>query len=165
MPGIYRDGIDNKYFDHTIFWLWVLQGVAEGILVFAIPVYFLPYTNYVEGVEANYSWYEMGAYSWNALVFIASIKILMELKRWDKWTTFIIILSVSSWFGTACLIDTVDFPVWQYYQTGLFPQIISDPNFWLISILTVIVGLMPHFVFKAVKRQLYPEVKKILQVF
>ena len=82
----------------------------------------------------------------------------MILRRWDMWTVFITVLSLISWFATAVMIDAVDFSVWEFYQTGIFPHILADVNFWLVSLLAIAVTIMPYFGFKAFKRQFFPEV-------
>jgi phospholipid-translocating ATPase len=95
----------------------------------------------------------MGVYVACATIFTINTYILLNTYRWD-WIMLLVvsisILLIWAWTGIYTAFKSAD----QFYKAA--PQVYGQLSFWLNTLLTVTVALLPRFFAKAVQKIFFP---------
>jgi len=132
-PKYYAPGIRDKFFNFKLFWYWFFSGVIQAIFIayFAFSAFNdtgLTSEGYLNG------FYSSGMFSYNSLILLANLKILLFTNTFNFLVYFCTIGSF--------LFYILNFALYSDYGQGdvhaEFNIIYNNINFYLGTIITVV---------------------------
>ncbi|KAI9725741.1 MAG: hypothetical protein M1828_002624 [Chrysothrix sp. TS-e1954] len=161
VPQLYRRGIERKEWTQPKFWIYMFDGLYQSVICyFMAHLVFSPATFNTEGgIQVNDNT-RFGIYIGNAAVIVVNFYILLNTYRWDGpilGVTLFSILLIFAWTG----IYTSFTVAFQFYQGGA--QVYGQLSFWVQTLVTVIVALLPSFVYKALQKVYFPKDADIIR--
>lgn len=154
VPQLYRRGIERKEWTQTKFWLYMLDGFYQSVMVFYMTyLLFSPATfNTESGLTLN-DYRRMGVFISNGAVVIVNVYIMMNTFRWDWATGGIALISVLLiWFWTG--VYTSSTASFQFY--GAAAECYGTLAFWVLTLLSCIICLLPRFCIKGFQKIYMP---------
>jgi len=154
VPQLYRRGILRKEWTQVKFWVYMIDGIYQSLICF-----FMTYLLFREGGFASSSGRDlnsrelMGVYVGCASIVVVNSYVLINQYRWD-WV-FLLCTAISIlliWFWTGVFS--------QFTSTGPFykaaDHVYGALSFWVTTLLTVLVCLLPRMASKAVQKLFFP---------
>ncbi|GKT62331.1 phospholipid-translocating P-type ATPase domain-containing protein [Colletotrichum tofieldiae] len=134
VPQLYRRGIERAEWTQTKFWLYMLDGVYQSVMVFYIPYLTVVGTSFVTKNGLNVEdRTRLGAYIAHPAVFVINAYILINTYRWDWIMILIVVLS-----------DLMIFIVY------------AQASFWAVFFIVPVISLFPRFAIKAIQKVYFP---------
>jgi magnesium-transporting ATPase (P-type) len=96
-PKLYKIGLKNQCFSTKIFWQWILYGFAMSSIVFYVSFVTFNESPSEQG-QLGDMWLE-GTFAYGAIVIVANMTILYGSYSHSIISFFMIVLSVSAYFG------------------------------------------------------------------
>jgi magnesium-transporting ATPase (P-type) len=158
-PELYAACIDNESFTPWVFWGWIFHAAGESLLCAFIPPLFLQNSNPRNG-ELETFW-ESGAMTFTVVVIIVNLKMIFIQTKWMYVHIIIILLSVASWFALAYMITSVLVLDYEWY--GMWSRLMLNGNFWLGSLIIVVVILAKDLYLCGLQRNFDPNSPQIIQ--
>ncbi|CAD6502732.1 BgTH12-05322 [Blumeria graminis f. sp. triticale] len=154
VPQLYRRGIERLEWTQTKFWLYMLDGLYQSIICFFMAYFLFAPANFVTHNGLSIDDRErFGVFIGPAAVVVINTYILLNTYRWD-WlmVTLVIVSSLLVWFWTG---------VYSAFKlSGFFfkaaTETFSQPTFWAVTILSIILALLPRFCIKTVQKTYFP---------
>jgi len=105
----------------------------------------------------------MGMYSYTAVVFIVTVRMLL-LQHTHTWVnTLFCGGSIFMWFFYNIIYSRID---WNFYDAYfLLDQSWDHALYWLSIPVIVVVALLPDFVYDSYKRMFYPAIEDIAREY
>ncbi|KAJ4310165.1 phospholipid transporting ATPase [Fusarium piperis] len=154
VPQLYRRGIERLEWTQLKFWLYMIDGVYQSVMVFFIPyLLFEPgivVTGNGLGVEDRL---RFGAYIAHPAVITINMYILINTYRWDWLMVLIVVISdvfIFFWTGVYTSFTSSDF----FYGTAA--QVYQEASFWAVFFLVPVICLFPRFAIKALQKVYWP---------
>ncbi|PHH68952.1 hypothetical protein CDD82_166 [Ophiocordyceps australis] len=154
VPELYRRGIERLEWTQRKFWLYMIDGVYQSVMVFFIPylafVHSRPLAFSGLGVEDRL---RFGAYVAHPAVLTINGYILLNTSRWDWLMVLIVVLSdlfVFMWTGIYTSFTGSQF----FYKTAA--QVYGEASFWAIFFIVPVICLFPRFAIKALQKVYWP---------
>ncbi|KAF5970853.1 phospholipid-translocating ATPase [Fusarium bulbicola] len=154
VPQLYRRGIERLEWTQLKFWLYMIDGVYQSIMVFFIPyLLFMPGTFLTGnglGVEDRL---RFGAYVAHPAVITINMYILINTYRWDWLMVLIVVISdvfIFFWTGVYTSFTSSAF----FYGTAA--QVYGEATFWACFFLVPVICLFPRFAIKALQKVYWP---------
>lgn len=154
VPQLYRRGILRKEWTQVKFWVYMIDGIYQSLTCF-----FMTYLLFHEGGFASSSGRDlnsrelMGVYVGCAAIVVVNSYVLINQYRWD-WV-FLLCTAISIlliWFWTGVFS--------QFTSTGPFykaaDHVYAALSFWVTTLLTVLVCLLPRMASKTVQKLFFP---------
>ncbi|PWW78449.1 phospholipid-translocating P-type ATPase [Tuber magnatum] len=154
VPQLYRRGILRKEWTQVKFWVYMIDGIYQSLICF-----FMTYLLFHEGGFSSSSGRDlnsrelMGVYVGCASIVVVNSYVLINQYRWD-WV-FLLCTAISIlliWFWTGVFS--------QFTSTGPFykaaDHVYSALSFWVTTLLTALVCLLPRMASKAVQKLFFP---------
>ena len=95
----------------------------------------------------------MGVYIACAIVVVVNVYVLINTYRWDWLMLLLVLISILLiWFWTG--VYTAAAYAAQFYKAA--PQVYGQLSFWVLSLVTIFVCLLPRFVAKAAQKIYLP---------
>jgi len=154
VPQLYRRGIERAEWTNTKFWLYILDGIYQSVMVFYIPYLVVfnarPITfNGLDMIER----YRLGAYIAHPAVLVINGYILLNTYRWD-WIMLLVVaisdLFVFFWTGVYTSFSTAG------TFEGTAKEIYGEASFWAVFFIVPVMCLFPRFIIKAVQKVYFP---------
>ncbi|OTB08308.1 hypothetical protein M426DRAFT_52148 [Hypoxylon sp. CI-4A] len=154
VPQLYRRGIERLEWTQHKFWLYMVDGLYQSVIVFFVTYLAFSPTSAVtaNGLDVS-DRYRLGIYVAHPAVITINLYILINTYRWDWLTLLIIVVSdllVFFWTG----VYTSSTYAATLYQGA--PQIYSEVSFWAVLIATPILSLAPRYAIKALRKVYWP---------
>jgi phospholipid-translocating ATPase len=154
VPQLYRRGIERKEWTQRKFWLHMLDGLYQSLILFYMAYCaFLP-GNFVTGNGLNIDDRErFGVYIAVAAIFVINTYILLNTYRWDWLMVLLVVISILLvwfWTGVYSAFSSSDF----FYKAA--SEVFGQATFWAVTCLSIIASLMPRFVVKATQKIYFP---------
>ncbi|KAL6721865.1 phospholipid transporting ATPase [Lecanora helva] len=154
VPQLYRRGIERKEWSQLKFWLYMGDGLYQSLICFFMPyLLFSPATFNTQsglGVDDNK---RIGVYTASATIVVMNVYILLNTYRWD-WLMLLLvsisILLIWFWTGVYTAASSSD----QFYKAA--PQVYGQLSFWVLTLLTVSICLLPRFSIKSFQKIFLP---------
>ena len=130
------------------------DGIYQSLICFFMPyLLFKPATfNTSNGLNVNDN-KRIGVYTANATIVVVNIYILLNTYRWDWLMLLIVSISILLiWFWTG--VYTADSSSIQFYKAA--PQVYGSLSFWVLTLLTVCICLLPRFTVKSFQKIFFP---------
>jgi phospholipid-translocating ATPase len=130
------------------------DGIYQSLICFFMPyLLFKPATfNTSNGLNVNDN-KRIGVYTANATIVVVNIYILLNTYRWDWLMLLIVSISILLiWFWTG--VYTAGSSSDQFYKAA--PEVYGTLSFWVLTLLTVCICLLPRFTVKSFQKIFFP---------
>ncbi|TQS38025.1 hypothetical protein Golomagni_01479 [Golovinomyces magnicellulatus] len=154
VPQLYRRGIKRLEWTQTKFWLYMLDGLYQSIICFFVAYSLFSPANFVTHDGLNIDDRErFGVYIGPAAVVVINTYILLNTYRWD-WlmVTLVVVSSLLVWFWTG--VYSTFMISGNFYKAAT--QAFTQPSFWAVTFLSIILSLLPRFCIKATQKIFFP---------
>ncbi|KAG0200243.1 hypothetical protein BGX28_006650 [Mortierella sp. GBA30] len=151
-PALYLRGIKQKHFTRSKFWLFVLDALFQSLVCFYIP-YSLANGIYASGRSTN-DLIALGTTISACSVVVANLYVGLNMFHWTKMI-FVVIFGSIIIFFLYCLVYANFFTIENTFY-GMDSIILNSPAFWLAIVLSVILTMLPHYVYKFARQYLKP---------
>lgn len=132
----------------------MLDGTYQSVICFFIPyLTFSPTTFLTVSGQDIHERGRMGLYIGLPAIIIVNTYILLNTYRWDWLILLLVVLSILlAWFWTG-VYSAFESSVY-FYKAA--PQVFGQASFWVVTLLTVIISLLPRFVIKSMQKMYFP---------
>ncbi|CCE27051.1 related to ATPase II [Claviceps purpurea 20.1] len=154
VPELYRRGIERLEWTQRKFWLYMIDGVYQSVMVF-----FIPYLLFIPGKSVTFNGLGLedrlrfGAYVAHPAVLAINGYILMNTYRWDWLMLLIVIISdlfIFFWTGVYTSFTSSNY----FYHTA--SQVYGEATFWAVFFIVPVICLFPRFAVKAIQKVYMP---------
>ncbi|KZT06691.1 phospholipid-translocating P-type ATPase [Laetiporus sulphureus 93-53] len=152
-PQLYIRGIRGLEYTRLKFWLYMLDGLYQSVVVF-----FIPYATWSAGLalswngKAYQSLYDFGTTVAVCAIFAANFYVGLNTRYWTVITWVIVIGS--------CVVMVLWVTVYSFFETFDFSDevivLFGEVSFWATVLVAVVVALAPRFIVKFVKSTYRP---------
>jgi len=142
-PRLYRIGLENVYFNNSVFWRWFFYATWQGILM--VMVIFETMTENSPNIDGMYSdLFAAGSYVFSCIVIVVNMKILISSFEVTLILLLLVIASiaiyfVAFWFITYYNPAADDFDV--FYELMTFSQSYMTIIFFTFSYVLIDAGM------------------------
>ncbi|KAG5248361.1 phospholipid-transporting ATPase [Salix suchowensis] len=143
-PKIYGVGYRHEAYNKRLFWVTMADTLWQSLVLFGIPV--IVYKGSTVDI------WSIGNLWTVAVVIIVNVHLAMDVRRWVSITHIAVWGSVIVAFACVVVLDSI--PIFPNY--GTIYHLAKSPTYWLTIFLTIVVGLLPHFLFKLVHHHFWP---------
>ncbi|KAK7917133.1 hypothetical protein PG985_010741 [Apiospora marii] len=154
VPQLYRRGIERMEWTQTKFWLYMVDGIYQSVMVF-----FIPYLAIINATSVTDNGLDLadrlrlGTYIAHPAVLTINMYILINTYRWDWIMLLCVALSdlfIFLWTGIYTSGTWSGF----FYQAAA--QVYGELTFWLVFFITPVICLFPRYAIKAIQKVYYP---------
>ncbi|KAJ5166120.1 Phospholipid-transporting ATPase DNF1 [Penicillium canariense] len=154
VPQLYMRGIERKEWSQLKFWLYMADGLYQSVICF-----FMPYMLYQAANFATDSGRDigdrtrMGILVATCAVLASNMYIMMNTYRWDWFTCLINVISsllIFFWTGVYSSFTAAG----QFYDSAA--EVYGALSFWVVLLVTVMISLLPRFMYNAVQKVFFP---------
>ncbi|KAM4065112.1 cation transport ATPase (P-type) domain-containing protein [Hirsutella rhossiliensis] len=154
VPELYRRGIERLEWTQRKFWLYMVDGIYQSVMVF-----FIPYLLFISGRSVTFSGLGLedrlrfGAYIAHPAVLTINGYILINTYRWDWLMLLIVVVSdlfIFFWTGVYTSFTGSAF----FYKTAA--QVYGEASFWAVFFIVPVICLFPRFAIKALQKVYFP---------
>uniref|UniRef100_A0A7S2WGS7 Phospholipid-transporting ATPase n=1 Tax=Rhizochromulina marina TaxID=1034831 RepID=A0A7S2WGS7_9STRA len=155
-PQLYKDGIERRFITHRIFWTWMIEGMLHGAIVMFVPLAAVGSFNIFENGQVMGLW-EYGLLVMFLDVMVAQLRLGIETAYWTGMETVAYVVSVGIWWYVWYMGSKfVEFPfiplfLGSYTIQGTYSELADNPAWWLITLVSLVLCMLPTFTFQAVK--------------
>ena len=132
----------------------MFDGIYQSLICFFMPYLLFASGSFVtgDGLSINDN-KRIGVYVACAVIVVVNVYILMNTYRWDWLMLLLVAVSILLiWFWTG--VWTASTIAGQFYKAA--PEVYGQLTFWVLTLLTVIICLLPRFSFKAFQKIYLP---------
>ncbi|XP_074066215.1 phospholipid-transporting ATPase VA-like [Macrotis lagotis] len=149
VPQLYKSGQNMEEYQPHMFWMNMIDAAYQSLVCF-----FIPYFAYHDSDVDIFSW---GTVIMTIALFVIILHLGIETKTWTwlHWTAcgfsillFFIVSLVYNAFCSTC------FPPSNPYWT--MQKLMGDPMFYLTTIISTIVALLPRFLYRTIQGTVFP---------
>ncbi|KAF3768776.1 hypothetical protein M406DRAFT_62832 [Cryphonectria parasitica EP155] len=154
VPQLYRRGIERLEWTQRKFWLYMLDGVYQSVMVFFIPYLTVANSPFVSfnGLDVSER-YRLGCYIAHPAVITINLYILINTYRWDWVMLLVVVISdLFIFFWTGVYTSTTYSAT--FYKAA--PQVYAEATFWACYFITPVVCIFPRFAIKALQKVYFP---------
>ncbi|GAB0135335.1 hypothetical protein EsDP_00003677 [Epichloe bromicola] len=154
VPELYRRGIERLEWTQRKFWLYMIDGVYQSVMVF-----FVPYLLFIPGKPVTFNGLGLedrlrfGAYIAHPAIVAINGYILMNTYRWDWLMLLIVVISdvfIFFWTGVYTSFTSSGY----FYHTAA--QVYGEATFWAVFFIVPVICLFPRFAIKALQKVYLP---------
>ncbi|KAF4978585.1 hypothetical protein FZEAL_5057 [Fusarium zealandicum] len=154
VPQLYRRGIERLEWTQWKFWLYMIDGIYQSVMVFFIPyLLFQPGTSVtMNGLNVE-DLLRFGTYIAHPAVITINMYILINTYRWDWLMVLIVVISdvfIFFWTGVYTSFTSSG------YFYGTATQVYQEASFWAVFFLVPVICLFPRFAMKALQKVYWP---------
>ncbi|XVF84151.1 hypothetical protein PTKIN_Ptkin17bG0002800 [Pterospermum kingtungense] len=143
-PKLYGAGHRQEAYNLRLFWITMIDTLWQSLVLFYIPLFTYK--------ESSIDIWSIGSLWTIAVVILVNIHLAMDVRRW------VFITHVAVWGSIvityACMVVLDSIPIFPNYWT--IYHLAKSPTYWLTIFLIIVVALLPHFIFKAVRQMFWP---------
>lgn len=155
-PQGYYTGPSNQFFNYGVFWKWMFFGLIDSVAILFIPLYGFGWV-FPNGRSVDYT--VIGTICWTVLCVVVTMRFSLLVHTWNWIIIAGVLFSYFSLYVFQWLVDEID---WSY-QTEAFPFVFTDPTFWIVQVLTVVIVISKDFFWKGYQRAFRPEFRHLMQ--
>lgn len=154
VPQLYRRGIERLEWTQRKFWLYMLDGVYQSVMVFFIPYLTVINSSFVtfNGLDVS-DRLRLGCYIAHPAVITINLYILINTYRWDWLMLLVVVVSdlfIFFWTG----VYTSAAASGAFYEAA--PQVYAEATFWACYFITPVICIFPRFAVKALQKVYFP---------
>uniref|UniRef100_A0A8C5MKB7 Phospholipid-transporting ATPase n=1 Tax=Leptobrachium leishanense TaxID=445787 RepID=A0A8C5MKB7_9ANUR len=149
LPGLYKSGHTSEAYRPSTFWFTVFDAFYQSLACFFIP--------YFAFFGSDLDIYSFGNFIITPTLFVVLLHLLIESKSttWIYW--IVMSVSIVGYFlftlavGALCIkCSPPANPYW------IMQKHLMDPSFYLVCVMSVIVALLPRYVYRVFQGSLFP---------
>ena len=95
-PKLYMIGLEDVFFNPTVFWRWFFYAVWQGTLLLFLSFYTLDYSSNKDGQFGSLS--TDGQFVFGCVVIVVNIKVLISSYEYTPWGVIFVLLSIAAFF-------------------------------------------------------------------
>ena len=166
-PELYKDGIENRFFNTYEFWTYTVNAVAHSLLLFYLPLLCL--ANMVDptfGWDLGIACHGITAYT--CVLLVVTIKCALETHTWTIINIALMLASIVFWFVWLLFYASIyewfsypDFARWH----GADTRALSTAEFWFTIIVVTTVTVLRDFAVQYWRRNYRPTLSDCVQIF
>jgi len=154
VPQLYRRGMERKEWTQRKFWLYMADGLYQSaICYFMAHLLFQAATFEDENGRGIADRNRMGVYVACAAIVVINSYILLNTYKWDWLMVLVCVISsllIFAWTGIYSSFEAS----FQFYKAG--SEVYGALTFWILTLLTVIICLLPRFSIKYFQKNYMP---------
>ncbi|XP_020848436.1 phospholipid-transporting ATPase VA [Phascolarctos cinereus] len=149
VPQLYKSGQNTEEYQPYMFWMNMIDATYQSLVCF-----FIPYFAYHDSDVDIFSW---GTVITTIALFTIILHLGIETKTWTwlHWTacsfSILIFFIVALVYNASC---STCFPPSNPYWT--MQRLMGDPMFYLTTIISSVVALLPRFLYRTFQGTLFP---------
>ncbi|KAM9330395.1 phospholipid-transporting ATPase VD [Gastrophryne carolinensis] len=149
LPELYKPGQTSEAYQSSTFWFTILDAFYQSLACFFIP--------YLASAGSDTDLYTFGNFIITASLFVILLHLLIESKSmtWIHW--MVMALSIVAYFiftlavsATCVICMSPANPYWIMHTH------IADPMFYLVCLLSVLVALLPRYIYRIFQGSVFP---------
>jgi phospholipid-translocating P-type ATPase (flippase) len=171
VPELYKDGNTfSIHFSVPIFWKWMAEGTWSAVVCFFFGMWALARSPTSgnpalpnEAGKVSDIWY-IGTCVHLSVTTIQNIRLMLEVRHFNWLTTGSFIFSMAAWFVLVVFfayVPALSFAMSSSEAIGLDQQMFGDATAWLTIILSIVVSLLPAYLFKIYDNVYAPKLNQI----
>ncbi|CAH8538603.1 unnamed protein product [Schistosoma rodhaini] len=154
-PILYRSGIYGNAYRPWLFWMNIFDALWQSLIVF-----FLSYFTYFDD---NIGLWEFGLFQTNATILCTLFHSLII-------TRTMVVLHAVSFFVSYILSYLIFTMIYHAFAVTIVPpecpyriifRVMNDVKFWLLTLVTIILALLPRLLIIIIKNTFYPNMDTI----
>jgi len=148
IPALYRYGREGKWFGAKLFTVFMMEGVVQSAVIFFIILYayFSP--------SARHDGYGVGRYEFSTTMVISAAVAAnlfngLNTKVWTVWVFFSVSIGIVLIFAFTAIYSIIS-PGW--FVTDIYGNdhfLFQSALFWFGMLITVILALLPRYLYMA----------------
>ncbi|KAL2632432.1 hypothetical protein R1flu_017118 [Riccia fluitans] len=161
-PALYQQGQQNLMFGWSRIFGWMINGLYSSVIAFVFNRLAIAYAAFrsdgkVAGLEA------MGAIMYTTIIWVVNVQLVFALSYFT-WLQHVAIWgSIALWYIFLIVYGSIN-PVLSTTAYKVLTEVIApSPMFWLITLLTTLACILPHFAFSTYRRTFYPQDHHVIQ--
>lgn len=169
LPQIYHVGVRGLYYNPWVMIRWFWDAIIESLIILLFLVYSLEVVDPPEGSDPSV--FYLGGFAFTMVLLIVACKLLLFQWQVTMYQTISLIFFTIIWLPLAYMssakfwIDTtvLSFSTYPYFWgwTGLWPNVMDNPSFWLLCLLIPATALLPQLWYIVWQRTFYPEFRDL----
>ncbi|KAK4887192.1 hypothetical protein RN001_003463 [Aquatica leii] len=149
-PYLYRKGRLGKVYRSFSFWLTLADALYQSIAIFFICI--AAYNDTVVDI------WEFGTTLTTICMFVMSFHVSIEIKSWTIIHIASILVSIGAFYIYSLLYNSLCVNCFGLPSTyWVIQHAIVTPKYWLCTMLSVVVALLPRFTFLVIKNTVGPD--------
>ncbi|ETS78476.1 hypothetical protein PFICI_10538 [Pestalotiopsis fici W106-1] len=154
VPELYRRGIERLEWTQTKFWLYMVDGIYQSVMVFFIPYLTFINADFITGNGLDVQdRIRLGCYVAHPAVLTINLYILINTYRWDWIMLLVVVLSdlfIFFWTGVYSSFTSSA----SFY--GAAQEVYAQASFWAVFVVTPVICILPRYAIKAVQKVYFP---------
>ncbi|KAJ9554377.1 hypothetical protein OSB04_018422 [Centaurea solstitialis] len=157
-PQLYKEGIENAYFNWKVVGTLACFSVYQSIIVYNFAV--AASTTGLTSAGKMLGLWDVSSAAFTCLVITVNLRLLMMCNTVTRWHAISIGGSILAWFMFVLIYAVIFVNKGTYYTIYV---LMSTAYFYLIVILVPIVALLGDFLYLGIQRWFYPKDYQIVQ--
>ncbi|KAK1280654.1 putative phospholipid-transporting ATPase 4 [Acorus gramineus] len=153
-PALYQQGQRNNYFSWARILGWISNAVFASLAIFIFNIFALsPSTFRSSGELADLS--HLGAMMYTCVIWTVNSQIALIINHFTWIHHLFIWGSIFSWYILLFIYGSLP-PSISKTNFQLHKAMVSTPSYWMITFVTLVVSLLPYFIYGVVQRLFWP---------
>ncbi|KAK5643768.1 hypothetical protein RI129_007613 [Pyrocoelia pectoralis] len=149
-PYLYRKGRLGKMYRSFSFWLTLVDALYQSIAIFFICV--AVYNDSLIDI------WEFGTTLTTICMFVMSFHVAIEIKSWTIIHVASIVISIGAFYVYSILYNSLCVECFGLPSTyWVIQHAIISPTYWLCTLLSIVIALLPRLVFLVIKNTISPD--------
>eukprot|EP00667_Euglena_gracilis_P000907 EG_transcript_907 len=145
-PTLYENGLKNLDFNRKVFLGWFINSIYHAVVCFVFPLFAMSgdQDQFRHGKAIGLD--ALGVTVYTVVVWVVNLKLALECQSWTWLHHFAIWGSIAMWYIFMMVYGTIfglSPPMW-----GMIIRLYVLPQFWLVTLLTVVIALLRDFLWK-----------------
>jgi len=163
-PQLYTYGQKNKEFNVKRFSIWLLFAVYGSLVIFySLYICFELSGGALHSAAYTFDIMDFGTMLFAFCVFICNLKIFLDIDLIHAFTAVSVFASILIYIIFLVFISSVALEKEESSATGVFERVMNSSFFWTMLILTIVLTLLPQYVYNSFIRQIAPESYQVVQ--
>jgi magnesium-transporting ATPase (P-type) len=144
-PKLYKDGYLHTFLNMKVFVFWMIEASIASILITFVPIYLMPFVPWTSNGQLEDIW-SLGLVQYFAVVFLASLRLLLDVSSHFKYVVTSIIASLAFWWFVSFVLSSSIMFSWEFYGVLSHTGVVS---LWLCTLFCAVTGIALSFLLKA----------------
>ncbi|GAB2297092.1 Putative phospholipid-transporting ATPase 9 [Dionaea muscipula] len=161
-PLLYQEGIQNMLFGWRRIFIWMLNGVYSGVIIFFFCAKALGETGFnSQGKTVGFEIF--GTTMYTCVVWVVNCQMALFIQHFTLIQHVLIWGSIAAWhlflviYGA--ISPTLSTTAYKVFVEALAPT----PKFWIVTLFVVISALVPYFAYSAIQMRFFPMYHNMIQ--
>ncbi|XP_044255059.1 phospholipid-transporting ATPase VD isoform X2 [Tribolium madens] len=149
-PYLYRQGRLGKVYRSYSFWLTMADAIYQSLCIFFI----------CQGAyaDSDIDMFEFGTTATTACMFVMLLHVSIEIRSWTIIHVGSIVISIGAFYAYSFLYNSLCVNCFGLPSTyWIIQKATSRPTYWLVTLLSCVVALLPRYVFHVLKTLMAPD--------